>query len=66
VAGAGVAADIVKCRLKPIDPRDYGVRFTAAETARLRAIFPAGVCDWAKPGVGQQPPAGTWLSFGAP
>jgi hypothetical protein len=66
VAGAGIAADIVKCRLKPIDAGDYRVRFTAAEEARLRAIFPAGVCDWTRPGVGQQPPTGTWLSFGPP
>ena len=26
-------------------------------------IFPEGVCDWSKPGVGQQPPKGTWQSF---
>ena len=66
VAGAGVAADVVKCRLKPIDPAGYRVAFTAAEIARLRAIFPGGVCDWSRPGIGQQPPAGTWLSFGPP
>ena len=65
-AGADVAADVVKCRLKPIDPADYAVRFTAAERDRLRAIFPTGVCDWSRPGVDQQPPAGTWLSFGPP
>ena len=64
VAGAGVAADVVKCRLAPIDPADYRVAFTPAERARLRAIFPGGVCDWSRPGVGQQPPDGTWLSFG--
>ena len=66
VAGAGVAADVVKCRLKAIDPADYRVAFTAEERARLHAIFPGGVCDWSRPGVGQQPPAGTWLSFGPP
>ena len=26
--------------------------------------FPDGVCDWTRPGVGQQPLTGTWLSFG--
>ena len=66
VAGAGVAADIVKCRLKPTDPADYRVTFTASERARLQAIFGGGVCDWSTPGVGQQPPTGTWLSFGPP
>lgn len=66
VAGANVAADIVKCALKPIDSGDYRVRFTAAELQRLHAIFPDGVCDWSRPGVAQRPPAGTWLSFGAP
>jgi hypothetical protein len=66
VAGAGVAADVVKCRLKPVDPSDYRVTFTAAQRARLRAIFPSGVCHWSRPGVGQQPPDGAWLSFGPP
>jgi len=23
---------------------------------RLNAVFPSGVCDWSKPGVGQQEP----------
>ncbi|MDA1184820.1 MAG: DUF6351 family protein [Acidobacteria bacterium] len=64
VAGSPIAGDIIKCQLKPVDPADYGVSFTAEEMARLRAIFPEGVCDWSKPGVGQQPLAGTWLSFG--
>jgi hypothetical protein len=66
VAGEDVAADVVKCRLKPVDPADYRVPLSAGELARLHAIFPGGVCDWDLPGVGQQPPAGTWLSFGAP
>ena len=66
VAGAGVAADIVKCLPKPIDPADYRVTLTAAELARLRGIFPDGVCDWSRPGVDQRPPDGTWLSFGPP
>jgi hypothetical protein len=66
VAGADVAADIVKCRLKPVDAADYRGRLTAADLQRLRTIFPGGVCDWSKPGVGQRPPDGTWLSFAAP
>jgi len=54
----------VKCRLKPIDPGDYAVEFTEEERARLRAVFPEGVCDWSRPGVEQQGLAGTWLRFG--
>ncbi|MBE0624689.1 MAG: hypothetical protein IH606_07755, partial [Burkholderiales bacterium] len=28
--------------------------FTGAQLARLQLTFPDGVCDWSKPGVGQQ------------
>ena len=63
IAGASVASDIIKCQLKPIQPSDYNVAFTADEMARLRKMFPAGVCDWTKPGVGQQKLGGTWLKF---
>lgn len=63
-AGGPLVDDVAKCQLKPLNPADYGVAFTAAQWARLGAIFPEGVCDWTKPGVGQQPLAGTWLSFG--
>lgn len=61
VAGAPLADDVLKCELKPIDPRDYRVPFTPDELARLRRIFPGGVCDYSKPGVNQRPPAGTYL-----
>jgi hypothetical protein len=30
------------------------------QLARLRAIFPDGVCDWNQPGRGQRKPAGSW------
>jgi hypothetical protein len=37
------------------DPSDYApVRSRPAQLARLNAAFPGGVCDWSKPGVGQQ------------
>ena len=61
VAGAPVVDDIVKCRLKPLDRADYAVAFTAAQWTRLGRIFPAGVCDWSRPGVGQEPQIGMWL-----
>lgn len=61
VAGAPLVDDIVKCQLKSIDPADYAVPFTSEQRARLERIFPDGVCDWSKPGVGQQTQVGTWL-----
>jgi uncharacterized tannase-like protein DUF6351 len=63
VAGSALAADIIKCQLKPIARSDYKVTFTAAEMTRLKEIFPTGVCDWSKPGVEQQPMAGTWQAI---
>jgi hypothetical protein len=63
VAGAPVAADIVKCRLKRLNPADYAVSFTAEQWTRLSGIFPSGTCDWSRPGVLQQPIRGTWQSF---
>ena len=65
VAGAPLVSDIIKCQLKEIDPADYAVSFTSDETDRLRGIFPDGVCDWSKPGVGQTGLKGTWLGFGS-
>ena len=62
-AGGPLAANILKCQLKPVDPKDYKVPFTPDETARLKTIFRAGVCDWTKSGVDQVPVV-TWASFG--
>lgn len=62
-AGGPLAADVFKCQLKPIDARDYRVPLAAADRARLGRIFPAGVCDWSKPGV-EQTPVVTWASVG--
>jgi hypothetical protein len=63
VAGAPNEADIIKCRLKRIDWDDYKVSFSDAQKAKLRSIFPDGVCDYSKRGVGQRAPAGTWQFF---
>jgi hypothetical protein len=44
----------LKCRLQPLDIDDYApVTFSAAQLARLHAVFPDGVCDWRNGGVGQ-------------
>ena len=59
VAGEPLSADVLKCALKPLDQADYrafNIVFTAEEWARLEAAFPDGVCDFTKPGVGQQAP----------
>lgn len=56
VAGGPRSEDVFKCQLKALDTTsaDYGgAVFTAAQRARLAAVFPDGVCDWTKPGVGQ-------------
>lgn len=63
VAGGPVTNDVLKCQLKPVDFREYDVDFTEPQKARMRAIFPHGVCDWSKPGVAQRDPRGKWLSF---
>ena len=65
VAGAPRAEDIFKCQLKPVVAGDYKVAFTAPQLAQLNSIFPNGVCDWSKPGVGQSLPDGPWTIFGA-
>jgi hypothetical protein len=65
VAGSALAADIIKCQLKPFSPSDYKVAFTLEEMTRLKQIFPGGVCDWSKPGVDQQPMTGTWQALPA-
>jgi len=63
VAGSPLAADVIKCQLKAISASDYKVTFTPDEMARLKQVFPGGVCDWSKPGVEQQPMAGTWQTL---
>ncbi len=64
VAGESVAGDILKCALTPVDASTYRVPITDAQVTRLKSIFSTGVCDWTKPGIGQQPPTGTWQTFG--
>lgn len=63
VAGESIAADVIKCQLKPVSTADYSLTFTAAQQARLTQTFPNGVCDWSKLGAEQQGLRGTWLSF---
>lgn len=62
-AGAPATDDVFKCTLKPVDMADYNIAPTAERLAQLKQIFPDGVCDYTKPGIGQVPLAGTWVSF---
>jgi hypothetical protein len=54
VAGDAITTDNNKCRLQALRRGDYGVQFTGAQWSQLQATFPDGVCDFSKPGVGQQ------------
>jgi hypothetical protein len=65
-AGGPISAHILKCQLKPVDAADYAVPFTPQELDRLRAIFPEGVCDWSKSGVGERQLEGTRFRFTSP
>ena len=65
VAGGPLAENLFKCQLKPLDPADYlPAVLSEAQLDRLRAVFPDGVCDWGKTGVGQVPAASP-LDFSA-
>jgi Tannase-like family of unknown function (DUF6351) len=63
VAGGPLAADILKCRLKPIASKDYAGHLTGTDLERLRRVFPNGVCDWSKSGIGHAALV-RWASFG--
>ena len=64
VAGGPLTNDVLKCQLKPLSAGDYRVTFDEREWSRLEAIFPDGVCDWSRPGVGQDAIVQTWISYG--
>jgi hypothetical protein len=55
VADGSLQENVLKCQLKPLVPADFAPAvLDAQQLARLKAVFPGGVCDWSKPGVGQQ------------
>lgn len=65
VAGQPFTDDVWKCQTKPLDRADYArltPAMSEAQWAELQAIFPQGVCDYRRPGVGQQP-AEPWLDY---
>ncbi len=64
-AGGGIRGDVFKCALQSVNGAIArglyaGVSFSPAEIARLREIFPDGVCDYRQPDVGRP----WWLSLG--
>ena len=63
VAGMPPVAEHLKCQLKPVDQSDFTREVTGEQLESLRAVFPQGVCDYSKPGVGYGPPAGVWQTF---
>ncbi|EHN10956.1 hypothetical protein PAI11_21850 [Patulibacter medicamentivorans] len=62
VAGDGPAGDVLECAKKPLRRQDYPAALSDEQWARLQRTFPTGVCDWSKPGVGQQPTV-TWQTY---
>ena len=62
-AGGPLDGDLLKCQLKPLDPADYGSSLTSEQLNRLSAVFPDGVCDYSKPGIGQVPLERTWIRY---
>ncbi|MGH3734111.1 MAG: DUF6351 family protein [Micromonosporaceae bacterium] len=63
VAGGPVTNDVTACTLKPLRRADhYPAVFTDADWKALTSAFPSGVCDYGRPGTGQQG-AVTWLAY---
>ena len=63
VAGAPLTNDVLKCVLKPVEPGDYQQPLTDGQRTRLKTIFPGGVCDYSRPGIGQELKPQPWLTF---
>jgi hypothetical protein len=61
-AGEPITDDILECHKKPLQRSDYPVRFTAAEWAELKAVFPHGVCNYNELSVGYRRTVG-WLTY---
>jgi hypothetical protein len=66
VAGEPATADVMKCALKPLSAADYAVSLTPDQLARLRAVFPTGVCDYSRPGQEQVGFTGAVVGGAAP
>ena len=61
-AGEPLTQDILKCKLKPVSRFDYSPLLDADQLRVLRQVFPDGVCDYDRRGVGQVS-AEPWLTY---
>ena len=62
-AGMPTTNDTTRCNLKPLDRSGYeGVAFTDEQWARMQEIFPEGICDFTKPGLGRHP-TNVWQTY---
>lgn len=64
VAGGQVTNDQNICVLKPLVRSDIDATLTEPQWLALQEVFPTGVCDWSRPGVGAEQRNQTWLTFG--
>jgi len=62
-AGGPLTDDILKCALKPVRAADYARPLTPDQIARLKNVFPNGVCDYGRPGLGQEVTRSIWQRF---
>jgi hypothetical protein len=62
-AGGPLADDVLKCALKPISPLDYPRSLTSDQLRRLAVVFRSGVCDYSRPGVGQEVTMTAWQRY---
>ncbi len=61
-AGEPLAEDTLKCRLKPVDVKDYAGALTVDQIDALRQVFSSGVCDFKNSPIGKEG-SRTWLRY---
>ena len=64
VAGMPLSDDVIKCQRRPVTPSDYPGQVTVDQLARLRALFPDGVCDFSRPAAEDVERSMLWTSIG--
>ena len=66
-SGAPLRNDIAKCALQSVAAAAkagmYKVDLTPEHITRLKSVFPDGVCDWSKPGIGHVKLGPPWQDF---
>ena len=63
-AGSPLESGVTQCRLRHVRLSEYGVPITPGQAEHLRTVFPDGVCDYVRRGVGRRRMKETWLSYG--